>query len=411
MHSIVDIGLCGYSQAPYVRSVRAFARAAPASSAAEARAYWLAWLATITFFAGFYALLVPLPRYLAAVGLPDWQIGLVLGAFGVASLIGRPIAGVASDRLGPRQVMLAGAALLTLGALGVPTTTHPAALFALRVLQAGGYVAFTTAGTALVVSLTQPEERGQRLAVFGAAANVAIALVPAGIAALLEVAPVTVGLIASATCALLAGTLALALPARTVPHTRQRVASAWTIPRRLWLPMLIVGLLGAAFAAFFQFAPILAERRDASAGWLYTTYGAAIITTRVLGGQVLDRIPTSRIVVAAAVVMVFGEATLAFSSTVVLLAVGAALIAAGGGLFHPALLAHHAALLPSAPGRASAAFYVAFDLGIGLGSWLFGWALQLAGLSALYWSAAILAGGALLLAPRLTARPEEPARA
>src|SRR5690349_24885879 len=85
-------------------------------SATQRHAYWLAWAATVTFFAGFYALLVPLPRYLAAAGLPDWQVGLVLGAFGVASLVGRPLAGVASDRFGPRRVMLAGAASLLVGA-------------------------------------------------------------------------------------------------------------------------------------------------------------------------------------------------------------------------------------------------------------------------------------------------------
>src|SRR5919199_3687389 len=91
---------------------------APARPAAQV--YWLAWLATLTFFAGFYSLLVPLPRYLADAGLPDWQIGLVLGAFGVASLVGRPVAGVAADRFGARAVMLFGAAALAIGALAVP---------------------------------------------------------------------------------------------------------------------------------------------------------------------------------------------------------------------------------------------------------------------------------------------------
>src|SRR5262245_64016276 len=103
---------------------------------ATRRAYWTAWAATVTFFGGFYALLVPLPRWLAEVGLPDWQIGLVLGAFGVASLVGRPVAGVASDRLGPRPVMLFGAAALTVGAVGVVATTSLLPLFGLRVLQA-----------------------------------------------------------------------------------------------------------------------------------------------------------------------------------------------------------------------------------------------------------------------------------
>jgi len=420
-----------------------------------ARPYWLAWVATMVFFGGFYALLVPLPRYLAAVGLPDWQVGLVLGTFGVASLVGRPVAGLASDRLGARPIMLAGAGSLAFGALAVSVTSSLALLVGLRILQALGYVAFTTAGTALVVQLTQPAERARRLAIFGAAANIAIALVPAAVAVLLSVAPVEAGLVASAGLAGLGGLLALRLPTRPATALRARTdhatASAveaggrilrdWAIPRRLWLPMLATGLLGGGFAAFFQFAPILAERRAVPAGLLYTTYGAAIIATRLLGGRLLDRWPVGRVVVLGAVLMTAGHAVIAATSGGLggdaigglglsgaggvglsggaagglgrglglgLLLVAAALVAISGGLFHPALIAHHAALLPGAPGRASAAFYVAFDLGIGLGSWLLGVALQVAGLPGLYWTAAALAVAVVPLGPRL-GRADAPA--
>src|SRR5919206_4409075 len=102
---------------------------------AARRSYWIAWAATVTFFAAFYALLTPLPRYLTAVGVPDAQIGLVLGAFGVAALLGRPAAGFATDRWGARPVMLAGAAALLVGALAVGTTVNVALLFGLRLLQ------------------------------------------------------------------------------------------------------------------------------------------------------------------------------------------------------------------------------------------------------------------------------------
>jgi predicted MFS family arabinose efflux permease len=366
-----------------------------------ARPYWLAWVATVTFFAGFYALLVPLPRYLGAVGLPDWQVGFVLGAFGVASLIGRPIAGVASDRFGARRVMLVGAASLALGAFGVAATASVGPLFLLRVLQAIGYVAFTTAGTALVVSLVAPEERGRRLALFGAAANVAISLTPAAITALLEVAPLEVGLAAAGLLALAGGLLVLRLPSRRAGDGAVPLGVAWAIPRRLWLPMLAAGLLGAGFAAFFQFAPILAERRAVAPGVLYTVYGAAIIATRLLGGRLLDRLQVGRIVALAAGLMAVGHALIAATNGLAPLLPAAVLVAVSGGLFHPALIARHAALLPEAPGRASAAFYVAFDLGIGLGSWLFGVALQLAGPSGLYGTAALLAAAVLPLAPRL----------
>jgi predicted MFS family arabinose efflux permease len=376
---------------------------APGSARPAPRAYWLAWVATVTFFVGFYALLVPLPRYLSAVGLEDWQIGFVLGAFGVASLVGRPIAGVASDRFGSRQVMLVGAVSLAVGALGVAATTSVIVLFFLRVLQALGYVAFTTAGTALVVSLVAPEERARSLAVFGAAANVAIALTPAVITALLQVAPVEAGLVASGVFALAGGLLAVLLPARAARvHHDAASRAEWAIPMRLWLPMLAAALLGAGFAAFFQFAPILAERRAVSAGLLYTVYGASIIATRLVGGRLLDRFELGRVVMLAAALMAVGHALIASTSGLAPLLPAAVLIAASGGLFHPALIARHAALLPDAPGRASAAFYIAFDLGIGLGSWLLGIALQLSGLPGLYWTAALLAGLVLILAPLLS---------
>ena len=412
---------------------------------AAPRGYWLAWVATVSFFAGFYALLVPLPRYLASVGLPDWQIGLVLGAFGVASLIGRPIAGVASDRFGPRQVMLVGSLALVLGAIGVPVTSHVLMLFVLRVLQALGYVAFTTAGTALVVTLVDPAERGSRLAVFGTAANLAISATPAVSAALLEVAPVAAGLFAAGAFAAIGGALALRLPRTVSSSTAERqpprdaslvrpsffakrndeasrgpsrqasrgdekrhadVTKLLNLEkwRHLWLPMLVTVCLGAGFAAFFQFAPILADRRSVSAGPLYTVYGAAIIATRFFGGRLLDRIPVGLVVGAAAALMALGQALIAATDGLAPLLLSAALIATGGGLFHPALIAHHAALLPDSPGRATAAFYLAFDLGIGVGSWVLGLMLQLTGLPGLYWTSAALTATVVLLASRLNGR-------
>jgi MFS family permease len=365
--------------------------------------YALAWSATLLFFAGFYALLVPLPRYLAEVGLADWQIGLVLGAFGVASLLARPAAGLAVDRWGPRRLMLAGAAALLAGSAGVVGTSDMLLLFGLRLLQAAGYVAFSTAGVALVVILTPAKIRGRRLAIFGVAANVAISLAPAATGALLSVAPLAAGFWLAGGLALAAGGLALALPAAPARPAGAPRAD-WGFPRRLWLPMLLASLFGAGFAAFFQFAPILAERRGTvAAGALYTIYGVGIILSRLVGGAWIDRADLGRVLSLAAALMGAGLATAALATAPALLALAALLVAAGGGLFHPALLAHHAALLPDEPGRAGAACYVGMDLGIGLGSWIFGAALQAGGLAGLYGAATLLV---LLVMPLLPALGE-----
>jgi hypothetical protein len=308
-------------------------------------------------------------------------------------------------------------------------------------------VAFTTASTALVVSLVAPGVRAGRLATFGAAANIAIALAPAAITLLLVFAPLEAGLVAPAVFACVAGMLVARLPptpsqdgslARQAPASARDAAGAGlqrgveqsgstellsravsqgasetgptlaselgtsgerlllmlAPPRRVWWPMLVTGLLGAGFAAFFQFGPILADRSAISPGLLYTVYGVAIIGTRLASGRLLNRLEVVQVVIPAALLMTFAYALIATNQTLAPVALGVALVAVSGGLFHPALLAHHAALLPDAPGRASAAFYVAFDLGIGLGSWAFGVVLNLGGLGWLYSAAAMFAAGA-----------------
>lgn len=372
---------------------------------ARSRAYWTAWASTLIFFAGFYSLLVPLPRYLAEIGLPDWQIGMILGAFGVASLLWRTVAGVGVDRWGARRVMVLGAISLIVGALGVILTTSPVLLMLLRLLQAAGYVAFTTAGTALIIQLTPEEERGRRLAIFGAAANVAITLAPAA-TALLDVLPLASGFWITALLALIGGALAatIAAPPRESGPVRDW-RQGWRFPRVLWLPMLTAGLFGAGFAAFFLFAPILSERRDVPPGLLYTVYGVGIIATRIVGSGWLDRVGFGRTLLLSAILLGSGLALAAVSTTAPWLAVAAVVIATGSGLFHPVLIALHARLLPDSPGQATAGFYLGFDLGIGLGSWLLGAILDLAGLTWLFLAAALLVLGTTPLLPALTRSP------
>jgi predicted MFS family arabinose efflux permease len=349
------------------------------------RAYWLAWTSTLLFFAGFYALLVPLPRYLADVGLPDWQIGLILGAFGVASVLGRPLAGIGVDRFGSRPVLLVGAVALLVGAGGVVLTANPIVLGILRLAQTVGYVAYTTAGTALVIVLTPEERRGRQMAIFGAAANTAITLSPAVTSLLIAYAPLAYGFFAASALALIAGLMALSI---RPPRPSARVAAIRyelrDVAARLWPSMLSAFVFGAGFAAFFLFAPILSERRGMPSGLPYTVYGISIIATRVLGSRWLDRIGTRATLVLSAMLIVVGLLVAAVATTPLWLGVAAVLTAAGGGLFHPALIVHHARMLPGAPGQSTAVFYLGFDLGIGLGSWLYGVVLDLFGLFWLY---------------------------
>lgn len=345
------------------------------------------FFATLLFFVAFYMLLVPLPPYLVELGLADWQVGLVLGSFGIAALVGRPLAGLASDRLGRRTVILAGVAIFVAGVLAVLPTGNVLVLMAARILQALGYVAVSTAATARISDLAPPARQGSTLARFGIAANVAMTLTPAAVdAALGRVAPVQV-FYAAALAALLCGALALSFGNHIVavantPADRR----LWVLPRSIHHPWLAAVLLGVGFGVWLQFLPLLALRRGVEpVGLLYAVYGVAIILTRLATGSSQDRGREQHLLQAGFAAMAGGLGLFAFTAALPTFLVATSLVAVGGGILHPLLMALHVRLMPSAHrGRAVSTFYLGFDFGNGMGVWLLGFALQWWGLAALF---------------------------
>jgi predicted MFS family arabinose efflux permease len=243
--------------------------------------------------------------------------------------------------------------------------------------------------------------RGRRLAIFGAAANVAITLTPALMSIVLATAPPATAFFVAGALAVVAGAIVSGINPPPSEESGGHLFARRAL-QRVGVPMLAAGLTGAGFAAFFQFAPLLAERHGGIAvGTLYGVYGSGIIAARLLTGPLIDRWRVGRTLTLSAGLMSGGLAGLAIGGPAFTLALAALLIAFGSGIAHPALLKHHAALLPHAPGQASAAFYLGFDLGIGLGSLLFGVLLELGGTGGLYAAAALLTVLVLPLARRL----------
>lgn len=377
------------------------------------RSYWLTWSTSLLFFVAFYTLLVPFPLYLADIGLPDWQIGLILGAFGVASLVGRPLAGVAADHYGSRTVMLAGAAALVVGVAGVNATANPVVLFVLRLFQAAGYVAFTTASNALVVALASPAERKSLLTRFGAAANVAMTLTPATINALLPLLTLNGALWVAVLFTLVSGALALLIgnPAPASASASVRLQ----IPRSALLPMLLAAVAGLGFGAFFQFLPLLTERQAGMAsGPFFAVYGASIVLTRFVAARWMDRGDERVILRLGYALLALGLLLFAGSQQWPLLALAAFCVASGSGLMTGLLMNLHVESLPlAARGNAVALYYLGFDLGIGGGAWLLAPILQGWGIGALFACAALIASAGILLihfVPRpAPAAPGQPA--
>lgn len=377
----------------------------------------LTFLVTLLFFVAFYTLIVPLPRYLEVVGLDDWQVGLVLGAFGIASLIGRPLAGLATDRLGRQGVIYAGAALFVIGVLSVQFTNNAWLLLSARVLQALGYVAVTTAATARITDVTPAAQRASTIAAFGIAANIAMTLTPASVDTLIKANVIGLSGAFLLAAALAIGCVLLTLQFREGKQEsrgeREKGSSSdsaiWSLPRPILEPWLAAALMGVGFGAWLQYLPLLTERRGVEpTGILYAVYGISIIATRVVTGPLLDRGYERFLLAVSFALMALGLLLFGFTQSLYTYIPATMLIAAGGGILHPLLMAMHVRFMPEEMrGRAVATFYLGFDLGNGVGTWLLGFVLDGWGLTALFAGAAISALIGLILISLWKVQPSQ----
>jgi MFS transporter, DHA1 family, solute carrier family 18 (vesicular amine transporter), member 1/2 len=113
-----------------------------------------------------YGLVVPiLPGYAAAMGVSEWEVGVLFGSYALAVLAATPLFGAVSDRVGRRGPMVWG--LLGLGAATVlfAFATDYLGLLAARVVQGIAAAATWTAGLALVADLFPARTRGTAMGI------------------------------------------------------------------------------------------------------------------------------------------------------------------------------------------------------------------------------------------------------
>jgi MFS family permease len=338
--------------------------------------------------------LVPFPIYLAGLGIADWEVAIILGSSAIASLLIRPFSGILSDVRERREVMFLGAVALAIGAIGVASTTLVASLIGFRVLQAAGYVVFTTSATATIANLAKSGNRASSLAVYGIAANIAITIIPLSVASALSGEQVLGTFMLSGVLAGICGFIALTTP--LIPSSSSVHRLGWLdffrVPVAIRVPMLATLLFGVGFGTFLQFLPLLATKRGLGGiGSTYTVYGIGIVLTRLFTRRTLDGRYRGEVMLGATVAMSFGLIVFAFAASDFPLLLGASAMALGSGILHPALIATHVERMPvSEYGRAAASFYLAFDLGIGMGAWGLSPALQWWGITGLFVVAAFL---------------------
>ncbi len=357
----------------------------------------------VAFFAiqaGFHGFTASLPVALVKAGLPDAEIGLIVGAAAVVQVPAALFAGGLIDRFGGPRVLLlgglsylAGALLLTLPGAGPGAPLVTGLLVAARVFQGIGVSMTTPAAFAIVPGLVNRSRLGMGLAQAGAAQNLTMAIFPPlslflldaaglqGVAAVIA-AVVAVGAVLVIRLERSAATTLAKTAAKTPrtgddgalvdrgPRTSGRprwLGFAW---RRAWtVPLLVIVTMTVHWGVVVSYLAQVAEPAGANIGIFFTADALAVFVLRIPVGWLVDRIPPRPFILAGLVGTLACVLLLLPTPSTLLFLVSGFFAGAGGILvIGPLLMVMSHRSTDRDRGSGFAFFYVAMALGNAVGS-------------------------------------------
>jgi MFS family permease len=341
------------------------------------------------------AVLPVLPRYVhGPLDSGNIAVGIVIGSYAVTGLLLRPFAGRLADRRGRRPTVLLGSVIVAVSGflyllpLGVP------GLIGARLLLGAGEGAVFTAGSAWIVDIAPPERRGRVIGLYGLAVWSGLSIGPLFGELLLGASGYTAVWLFAGIAPLVGALIALRLPDtfRPAGHAERHPL----IAREAIRPGAVLALASLGYATVASFVVLHLDDRGIGHGaTVFGAFATMVVLTRLIGGDLPDRVGPARVAIAAAAVEAVGLATMALAQSFEVAVAGALAMGAAFSLLYPSLSLIVVARVPETRrGAALGTFTAFFDAGIGLGAPLAGVAAVLAG----YEGAFLFAAGVALVA-------------
>jgi DHA1 family chloramphenicol resistance protein-like MFS transporter len=338
------------------------------------------------------------------------QTGLLISAFAVGMLVGAPVLAVLTLTWSRRTAGLVFLAIFALTHVVGALTSSYAVLLATRIVGAFVYSGFWSIAAVTVVALVPANSRARAMSIVTGGLTIAtIVGLPLGTVLGQHFGWQSAFWTVAGMCVLAMAGVFATLPAdRPDPASVPRLADELRVLRnaRLWLAFGTTVLVTATILVVFSYlAPLLIQTTGLPPGavpGVLALYGLGSFIGITLGGRFADALPFHTLFISITGLVVLSGA-LAITASVPAVAIGViALLGGFGFAANPALNARVFSLAGDAPRLATATNFSAFNVGITVGPWLGGLAIDAgAGYPALGWIA--VATGAAALATVLFA--------
>ncbi len=256
-------------------------------------------LSDLAYFMGAGALIGVTPFFVTGpLGSGEAGVGVAVGAFSVTTLLLRPWAGRWTDRHGRRPLLIAGALLFAVLALGHLLVTDLSWLVVLRLLLGAAEALYFVAGFAALADLAPVGRAGEALSFNSLALYLGVATGPLIGQVLLGWAGFNLVWVCVAFLAVVAAVLAARVP-ETLVRSDLAPSPSPLIHRAALLPGLGLFTGVAATSGFLAFAGLHATEVGFQA-WsvVLMVYGTVVVGCRLLFATLPDRLSPMRLAAA-----------------------------------------------------------------------------------------------------------------
>ncbi|GAB6181924.1 MFS transporter [Desulfotomaculum defluvii] len=341
--------------------------------------FTLLCFANLALFMSMQVLLPTLPLYIMDIGGNQREVGYVMGAYTISAMIIRPIAGWLVDSYGRKKIMLLGMFMVLIFSAMYKLAT---ALSLLIVVRAFHGLAFGLVSTAIgtIVADSLPTSRlGEGMGYFGLTSSLSMALAPlvglwlvgkSGYPGLFLIVSLLALLAFCCTFPVRGSHAPISVPSSSITGIWASLLEKKALPASG-----VVFFLAVVYGAVISFIALFAiERGIGDIGLFFTAIALTMLISRPISGRWTDRGGMNMVLLIGHLAILVGMVAIGLSHTIVGFLLAGAVLGLGFGFCIPTLQALAVRQVPvQRRGAATGTFFAAFDLGIGLGTILWGY--------------------------------------
>jgi MFS family permease len=350
------------------------------------RDFVLVFFAQFSFMIAYQILIPTLPVYLSRLGAKETEIGVLIGAFGVSSLISRPFVGRGLLKTAEKSFMIAGALLFAATCFAYLLAPPFIPFLIVRIFQGVGLAFFNTAAFTLVGNISPDTHRGQSLSYFFLSQNISLALAPA--LGMFIISHFSFLLLFSVCLGVSLTSIYITnkLERRPIAHVEGPPAGdRFLIDWKVLPPSFIGFLYYFTWGAVATFYPIHALNSGVTnPGYFYTTLAITLVLGRALGGRILDLYSRERVILYSLAMCIVSTVVLIFSKTLPMFILVGITQGIGVAFLTPSIMTYILDRSGSSRGPAMGTYTALSDLGLSLGPVVMGMVISLTSYSTMF---------------------------